>query len=152
MGEPGPSHLSSESRLDQVLADYSRRRAAGESIALDDLLSRHPQLADALRSHFAADESAGQTPVPAESDTATSIPQTDHGTEYRPRSSQTTVPPRAFTPVRSCSLPDEFGRYKVVRCLGQGSMGPSTWRTTRSSSGPSPSRFRNSPTKTTTRK
>ncbi len=123
MGEPGPSHLSSESRLDQVLADYSRRRAAGESIALDDLLSRHPQLADALRSHFAPDDVAGQTPVPAESDTATSVPQTDHGTEYRPRSSQTTVPPRAFTPVRSCSLPDEFGRYKVVRCLGQGSMG-----------------------------
>jgi serine/threonine protein kinase len=123
MGEPGPSHLSSESRLDQVLADYSRRRAAGESIALDDLLSRHPQLADALRSHFAADEAAGQTPLPAESDTATSVPQTDHGTEYRPRSSQTTIPPRAITPVRSCSLPEEFGRYRVGRCLGQGSMG-----------------------------
>ena len=123
MGEPGPSHLSSESRLDQVLADYSRRRAAGESIVLDDLLSRHPQLADALRSHFAADEAAGQTPVPTGSDTSTSVPQTDHGTEYRPRSSQTTVPPRAFTPVRSCSLPEQFGRYRVGRCLGQGSMG-----------------------------
>src|ERR1700677_2209341 len=109
--------------LNQGLTDYSRRRAAGESIALDDLLSRHPQLADALRSHFAADEAAGQTPVPAESDTATSVPQTDHGTEYRPRSSQTTIPPRAITPVRSCSLPEEFGRYRVGRCLGQGSMG-----------------------------
>jgi len=122
MGEPGPSHLSSDSRLDQVLADYSRRRAAGESIALDDLLSRHPALADALRSHFAGDDSGGQTPVPVESDTSTSAPPTDHGTEYRPRSAQTTIPP-VFTPVRSCELPEKFGRYRVARCLGQGTMG-----------------------------
>jgi predicted Ser/Thr protein kinase len=123
MGEPGPSHPSADSRLDQVLADYSSRRAAGESISLDDLLSRHPQLANALRSHFAADDAAGRTPVPAESDTATSVPTTDHGTEYRPRSSQATIPPSAFTPVRSCSLPEQFGRYHVARCLGQGTMG-----------------------------
>jgi predicted Ser/Thr protein kinase len=123
MGESSPSHLSSDSRLDQVLADYSHRRAAGESISLDDLLLRHPSLADALRSHFAAsDDASGQTPVPAESDTATVEPATDHGTEYRPRSSQTTIPP-VLTPVRSCELPEKFGRYRVVRCLGQGSMG-----------------------------
>src|SRR5262249_16558352 len=68
-------------------------------------------------------DAAGLTPIPAESDTATSEPLTDHGTEYRPRSSQTTIPPRAFTPVRPCSLPEQFGRYRVLRCLGEGTMG-----------------------------
>jgi eukaryotic-like serine/threonine-protein kinase len=122
MGE-GPSHLPTDSRLEQVLADFSRRLAAGESISRDDLLSRHPALAEALRSHFAADESAGttegQAAGPPERDTA----MADPGTEYRPRSSQATIPPAILTPVRSCSLPEHFGRYRVLRCLGQGTMG-----------------------------
>jgi len=118
MGE-GPSHPPSDSRLEQVLADYSRRLAAGESITRDDLVSRHPALAEALRSHFAADETSGQTSGSHEVDTA----MADPGTEYRPRSSQATIPPAALTPVRSCSLPEHFGRYRVLRCLGQGTMG-----------------------------
>ncbi len=126
MGEPGPLDLSSNSRLDQVLADYSRRVAAGESISHDELVSRHPGLADALRSHFA---SQGEVP---ESDTSHGHdPDTSHGhdtamadpgTQYRPRSNQATIPPR-LTPVRSCTLPEQFGRYRVVRCLGEGTMG-----------------------------
>jgi tRNA A-37 threonylcarbamoyl transferase component Bud32 len=126
MGEPGPLDLSSNSRLEQVLADYSRRVAAGESISRDDLVSHHPGLADALRSHFASqaeiaepDTSHGHEPDTSHGhDTAMSDP----GTQYRPRSNQATIPPR-LTPVRSCTLPEQFGRYRVVRCLGEGTMG-----------------------------
>jgi predicted Ser/Thr protein kinase len=57
-------------------------------------------------------------------DTSMAEPETvaESGTQYRPRSSQATIPPR-LTPVRSCSLPEQFGRYRVLRCLGQGMMG-----------------------------
>jgi predicted Ser/Thr protein kinase len=124
MGEPGPLDLSSDSRLDQVLADYSRRVAAGESITRDDLVSRNPALADALRSHFASQVDLTGADESQDRDTSMAEPETvaESGTQYRPRSSQATIPPR-LTPVRSCSLPEQFGRYRVLRCLGQGMMG-----------------------------
>ena len=126
MGEPGPLDLSSNSRLEQVLADYSRRVAAGESISCDDLVSRNPGLADALRSHFASQAEASEPDTSHGQDPDTSYGQdtamADPGTQYRPRSNQATIPPR-MTPVRSCTLPEQFGRYRVVRCLGEGTMG-----------------------------
>ncbi len=117
MGEPGPSLPSSDSRLEQVLAEYSRRLAAGESITRDDLVSRNPALAEALRSHFAS--SAEPDPTSESADTKTD----EMGTQYRPRASQATIPPRPMSASRSCELPEQFGRYRVVRCLGQGTMG-----------------------------
>ncbi|HEV7999737.1 MAG TPA: serine/threonine-protein kinase [Planctomycetaceae bacterium] len=126
MGEPGPLDLSSNSRLERVLADYSRRVAAGESISRDDLVSRNPGLADALRSHFASQAEAVEPDTSHGHDPDTSHGQdtamADPGTQYRPRSNQATIPPR-LTPVRSCTLPEQFGRYRVVRCLGEGTMG-----------------------------
>jgi serine/threonine protein kinase len=113
MGEPGPLDPS-RSSLAEVLADYSLRVAAGEPITSDDLVARYPALAEALRSHFASAASAGET---HDND----VPEL--GTQYVKRATQATIPPRKAPAAKSCSLPEQFGRYRVSRCLGEGTMG-----------------------------
>src|ERR1700693_1178613 len=113
MGEPGPLDPF-RSNLAEVMADYSLRVAAGESITSDDLVARYPALADALRAHFASAASAGDT---HDND----VPEL--GTHYVKRATQATIPPRKASAARSCSLPEQFGRYRISRCLGEGTMG-----------------------------
>src|SRR5579863_779658 len=54
-------------------------------------------------------------------DTKTRASESSPGTEYIRPSNQTTIPPRAAAP--SSALPERFGRYRIVRCLGEGAMG-----------------------------
>lgn len=49
-------HDSGSSRLDEILAEFLQRVEAGESVGREELLRRHPELADELR-EFLADDS-----------------------------------------------------------------------------------------------
>ena len=53
MDESGQLDPSVDPRLEEVLSEYSRRVAAGESISPSDLISANPAVAEALRSYFA---------------------------------------------------------------------------------------------------
>jgi predicted Ser/Thr protein kinase len=114
MDESGQLDPSVDPQFEQVLSDYSRRVAAGESISPSDLISQNPAVADALRSHFAS-AGAGQE------DTALGAADSISGTRYVRLSSQATIPPRK--PAVAAALPECFGRYRIVRCLGRGAMG-----------------------------
>ncbi|HUE17903.1 MAG TPA: serine/threonine-protein kinase, partial [Planctomycetaceae bacterium] len=114
MDESGQLDPSVDPQFEQVLSDYSRRVAAGEPISPSDLISQNPAMADALRSHFAI-AGAGQE------DTALGPADSISGTRYVRPSSQATIPPRK--PAAAAALPERFGRYRIVRCLGRGAMG-----------------------------
>jgi predicted Ser/Thr protein kinase len=114
MDESGQLDPSVDPQFEQVLSDYSRRVAAGESISPSDLISQNPAMADALRSHFAI-AGAGQE------DTALGPADSISGTRYVRPSGQATIPPRK--PAAAAALPERFGRYRIVRCLGRGAMG-----------------------------
>jgi hypothetical protein len=114
MDESGQLDPTVDPRLEQVLSDYSRRVAAGEPIGPSDLISQNPSVADALRSYFAI---AGGEKVETSLDQA----GLSSGTQYVRPSSQATIPPRK--PAAAADLPERFGRYRIVRCLGHGAMG-----------------------------
>jgi predicted Ser/Thr protein kinase len=114
MDESGQLDPTVDPRLEQVLSDYSRRVAAGEPIRPSDLISQNPSFADALRSYFAiGGEERG--------DTALGEDALNSGTQYVRPSNQATIPPRK--PAAAAALPERFGRYRIVRCLGRGAMG-----------------------------
>jgi len=119
MDESGRLDPSADSNLRQILSDYSRRVAAGEAITQADLISQNPAVAEALRAHFQIARSIYAN--------ATDSSELDSGTSYVRLSTQTTIPPAtsgtALSSMAAASLPEQFGRYRIVRSLGQGAMG-----------------------------
>jgi eukaryotic-like serine/threonine-protein kinase len=98
-----PSHPpdpSRQARLEEVLAEYMRRLDRGEGVDREQLLARHPELAEELRSYFAGSDElgrlAGAPPAPTE--------------PSRPAGA-------AGAPARS------LGDYELLEPIGQGGMG-----------------------------
>lgn len=113
---PASSESSDDPRLDAVIAEHLRRKDAGESVDEAALLEAYPELADGLRSYFEGDammnrlagldrENAGQRDpeVPAEE--------------------KVTVMPGALDQTATHTGERPFGRYQVLRQLGEGAMG-----------------------------
>jgi predicted Ser/Thr protein kinase len=114
MDESGQLEPSVDPRLEEVLSDYSRRVAAGESISPSDLISANPAVAEALRSYFAVTR-------PGNGEAADHDTDLHSGTQYVRLESQATIPPKK--PTMTAALPERFGRYRIVRSLGRGAMG-----------------------------
>ena len=112
MTDKASEQASNDAKLDLVLAEYIRRRDAGEAVDVEVFCTSHPDLADALRS-YAAGENLLQGMV-AVSDAS----QIDSA----PGQAMETLRPGA---ARSSDLSPNtpFGRYRIVRMLGQGAMG-----------------------------
>lgn len=94
---------------DEVLAEFIRRRDAGEQVDVESLCAARPDLADALRSYadgeamfreMAADDSVSGANALAE-----------------------TVRPGAGRDTDASMTGRSFGNYRIVRQLGQGGMG-----------------------------
>jgi serine/threonine protein kinase len=103
---------SSHPRVQEALAEYRRRIADGEQIDEREFLARHPDISQALRSYFNSTDSAAETIAPASTHRARR-----DGPEQESRSS-----PGPAT-LAGADLPEQFGRYRVQKCLGRGSMG-----------------------------
>ncbi|MCA9053325.1 MAG: serine/threonine protein kinase [Planctomycetaceae bacterium] len=99
-------------RLNPVLAEYLRRRERGEAVDVESLCQAHPELADALRSYAAGE---GLVEVLA-GDLEPSM--VDSGAA---RNGETLRPAAAQSTDRQPS--GQFGKYKIIRTLGEGAMG-----------------------------
>ena len=93
----------------------------GESIDREEFLARHTEIAGELRSFIAAEQAlerlAGAERSPE---------QSGHSTRAFSHGGQETLVPRGFaggTEGSHSGLKTEFGRYRIVRPLGQGAMG-----------------------------
>src|SRR5689334_4989738 len=112
---PGASH---EGLLEEVLGEYMQRLDRGEGVGREELLARHPELAEELRSYFAGCdevERLGQFTGPG-----------------RERRGETPALPPALDLPRTCGRegagpaarePRHVGDYELLEQIGQGGMG-----------------------------
>jgi formylglycine-generating enzyme required for sulfatase activity/serine/threonine protein kinase len=89
---------------DLILAEYAVRRQFGAPAALEDYLRRFPHQAGALARLIARGDSAQSRARPASDRPAAAAPVEMPGPAPQP-------------------LPAQFGRYRIIRRLGQGGMG-----------------------------
>jgi formylglycine-generating enzyme required for sulfatase activity/serine/threonine protein kinase len=113
---------STDPRVEVAIRDYLERVDRGEVVNREEFISRHGEIAAALRSFFAAEEPLRKMAV-------TKISKESAGISTRSIAAlgHETVPPRP-QPVRhpgpiGSGLAGQFGRYQIVRALGKGAMG-----------------------------
>ena len=135
MGDPSrPADQSlpaepQDPRVDAALHDYLERVDRGEKIDPEKFVATHPEIAGELRSLIEAEAQlrkfAGADRTAAPGGRADSDP--DASTRSFALHGQETIAPQA-QPMRPGGgdegrLKEQFGRYRIVRVLGQGAMG-----------------------------
>jgi eukaryotic-like serine/threonine-protein kinase len=98
--------------LEDVLAAYLEAVEAGRAPDRDELLARHPELADELASFFANRDRIAGLAAPLRPGPDADLPTTPHSPDFEPEA----VPPPG-TSVRY------FGDYELIRELARGGMG-----------------------------
>jgi serine/threonine protein kinase len=109
-------------RVEAAISDYLERVDRGEAVNREEFISRNGEIADALRSFFAAEEPLRKMAVTKISEQSAGI-----STRSIAAQGQETVPPKA-NPDRApgtagSGLAGQFGRYQIIRALGSGAMG-----------------------------
>jgi serine/threonine protein kinase/formylglycine-generating enzyme required for sulfatase activity len=109
-------------RIEAAIRDYLERVDRGEAVNREEFISRHAEIADALRSFFGAEE-------PLRKMAATKISSESAGisTQSFAAQGQETVPPKSQPDgspgTTGSGLQGKFGRYQIIRALGKGAMG-----------------------------
>ena len=118
MTQPSASSTPGENpRLNAILAEYLKRKDAGTPIDRQALLQAYPDLADGLRSYFQAEAMMGGMAVAETVRPKTSVPQP-------PANVRETVRLKAaHSDTASEFHSRSFGRYQLLRPLGEGAMG-----------------------------
>ncbi|HUE16972.1 MAG TPA: protein kinase, partial [Planctomycetaceae bacterium] len=120
MSDQSKQTQSKVPRVEAALRDYRERIDRGESVNREEFISRHAEIADALRSSIASEEEL-RKPVGAED------PRESTGVSTRSfaaRGEETFVPhAREQRAAKTEGLSGEFGRYHILRALGSGAMG-----------------------------
>src|SRR5262245_23069692 len=102
----GPDDASGrDERVNEVIAEYLRAADAGRAPGRDELLARHPDLADELRSFFADHDAAARLAAPSAS---AELP---------------TLAPREATSSPALGIVRYFGDYELLAEIARGGMG-----------------------------
>jgi len=115
MNQPLPSaDPEKDQRLNAVLAEYMKRKDAGRPVNQKTLLAAYPDLADALQSWF-----EGEALIEGGVLAATKLGKVPPRSNVR----ETIRPSAVESDTASEFTPRMFGRYQLLRPLGEGAMG-----------------------------
>jgi eukaryotic-like serine/threonine-protein kinase len=112
MTPSSPPDASRERRLEEVLGEYLQRLDGGESVDRQQLLARHPELAEELQSYFAGGDQVERLGRPA----AAEVPRLPSGRTLSERSRFEEAPPAE-------DKSRVVGDYELLEQIGQGGMG-----------------------------
>jgi len=108
-----PADAEKEQRLNGILAEYLKRKDAGKPVSKASLLKAYPDLADGLRSYFEGEALMGDL----------AFAPTKLGPKPTPTDVRETLKPGAMESDTSSGFsPRSFGRYQLLRPLGEGAM------------------------------
>ena len=110
------NNAEKEQRLNAIIAEYLKRKDAGQNVSKDSMLKAYPDLADGLRSYFQNEVMIGEN-VPALAETKLS--PISPAADMR----ETLKPGAALEDTASEFGNRKFGRYQILRPLGEGAMG-----------------------------
>ncbi|NQT17481.1 MAG: serine/threonine protein kinase, partial [Planctomycetes bacterium] len=110
-----------EDRLNELIAEYLRRVDRGEEVDPEHFIAPHPELADSfaqyLRDALLADGLKPSHAGPPEQLSAT------RDTSCSPAADETIPPSDVLVGQEQATEARQFGRYRLVKLLGQGAMG-----------------------------
>src|SRR5262245_8812592 len=116
MGPGAPNDVSErESRLDEVLGSYLEAAAAGQAPGREELLARHPDLADDLARFFADQDAVDRWTGPLRSVAQAALTEAVAGAITPPLDETARSP--------SESLPPALQGYELLGEIGRGGMG-----------------------------
>ena len=114
-----------DERLDSILAEYFQQLDQGAAVSPETLIESHPDLADSLREFFDAASFVERLAGPTQAEQTQM--QSVHDTARNSLVGETIVSSIQQAPKRASAkdgnVPKHFGRYEIVRLLGQGAMG-----------------------------
>jgi serine/threonine protein kinase len=103
---------SNDLPVDLILAEYQMRRQFGTASGLSDYVHRFPHQVEELRRRIQEADRGASAPSLADASTPTLRPEQAKRSTMRPAGEPT-----------AAELPEEFGRYRIIKCLGRGGMG-----------------------------
>lgn len=106
-----------QKRLNAILAEYVRRKEAGQPVSAAALLQAYPDLAEALRSYFQKEAADGNLA------SAQTIPPKRQPPPIQSNVRETMNPGKGRSDTASDLQGRTFGRYQLLRPLGDGAMG-----------------------------
>jgi len=123
MTSSGRPSSSRDDRLQEVLAKYRTLQATGAPPDLDSFLAEHPDIAESLKLHLLRDSDPSMTlpPNTAREYLAGSPPARSDEQETVPTGSP--IESAASDTGLTGAPPALFGRYRIIKTLGEGAMG-----------------------------
>ncbi len=124
MNEPAPGKLpvpANDPRLQTALEDYFDRVDRHEPVDPESFIAQHPDIADELRQFIATEDEVRRYAAESFSDIS------EISTGIFSKADAETLPPRPAgvgqESVPQRELSGQFGRYRIIRAVGQGAMG-----------------------------
>jgi formylglycine-generating enzyme required for sulfatase activity/predicted Ser/Thr protein kinase len=117
MDERAPAKPN-DPRLQAALEEYFERSERDQSFDRETFIANHPEIAEELRRFITTEDQLRKFAAESRHDAS----QVSTGS-FSHQTDETLAPPTSAPAIKSGQLSGKFGRYRILRALGEGAMG-----------------------------